>query len=443
MTIQSLYITLLNPIVMRMVRIPERTKNILIQGSLYVLGIIFVLNSGRKLFPFVNQIGSPNWLIFGGILLGFIMLLSCKNGLYVLRVNMPFTILYVFSAVFILFTSFLHPIGFGLRGFALLMLTAFPVFYFVWENRGDRDLLYLYLSRALVVSGLLSCFLNLFMSFYDGGVFAEKMDHPNLLAMTLAGAMLGCLYLFIEAKGIPWRVLSIVTMILSLVLLSFTGSRTSILAVSGCVFITVIFVIRGVRSSNRKETVKKTKIVYLVVLVAICIFIGLLIFVSESDAVFSGRAFRGVDRLFALGGNLDSFSSGRFTIWKQYWEQLTVFGLNPYHNPIFLNGMATPGAHNAPLDFAFRSGIPLGISWLLMELIIVIFLLFLIFGKANRMQGALFIAMSLSTYLIYSMLELTYFPFTYSPFLCFYLALGPLMFKSPKRRKNPVPEVPV
>ena len=50
--------------------------------------------------------------------------------------------------------SFIHPIGDGYRSFGFMMMFLFPCLYYVWNNRGDYNTLYIRLAGATSAVGL-------------------------------------------------------------------------------------------------------------------------------------------------------------------------------------------------------------------------------------------------------------------------------------------------
>lgn len=135
------------------------------------------------------------------------------------------------------------------------------------------------------------------------------------------------------------------------------------------------------------------------------------------------------------GKNLNSYSTGRLTIWKEFTGALNWTGhdreflvcvINTNKEPIIINT-----AHMTVLEFAYESGIVAGALYLAINLISgVLAICYAIKRKAERY--AMFPLLLIVVFGVCSMLATMNNSFSYMATFYYYLALFPLMVREPQ-----------
>ena len=441
--LQCLYSIVLNFLFKFVGKIPEKVRDIILWLSMLLLWVICFFRESLVFTKLHLKFNLTEWMLIGTAVLLLIILFSIKQPLIKMQINKLFCFFYFLLPILIIFASFFHELGRGMRPFALILLFIFPALYYVWGCRGDYEKIFRMLACSIVIVGTVLILLNnayLVYSKQDLTIsevfvwrYAGLFRNPNALGVTLIPIFTGLFYLFYteKRKSFLWLV---TILILASFLLLFTGSRTALLAVVAQFFVFIIFIINKNKGQNAKGSSKKsTTRAVVIILVVLIMFATLFTLVSLSRSpehpqikmVFLEHLVPDFNR------SLTDLSSGRLDIWKSYISELTLLGKNPAENPIYL-GDAQMSAHNTSIEIAFRAGIPAGICFTIL-LLIALFFAFRCMGRSRSIEKYMvFPALAISAYFFPAMLEVPFMAFSaYSNYvLCFYIAISVLMFKS-------------
>jgi hypothetical protein len=343
-------------------------------------------------------------------------------------VNIPFCICFYTTILGIIISSLFHKVGMGFRPFSYFLLLL-PILLFTWESRSDKFKLLLYIVKAVIAVGLayiIVCFFSTLMGFAQfnlEGRYAGVAIHPNTLGMGMAGIILcGFVLLYIRPSR-AWKWATRITLGLSVVVLMLSGSRTSIIA-SFCVTITFLLIKYGKNNIFGKGSHPKAK-KYSIKL----IFLSVIIIVSAAIFVYAIYVVRsaGSPGAGASGVNLNDLSSNRLTLWQYCLSKLSIIGNDPQ---TLFDAMQLDSAHNIPLDFAYRFGVITGIAYLGVELLALKEAISIIFRKKYINDSSLlFTCLSTAAYIVVSMFEVSIMPFEFAVSFCFFIGLGPVMFR--------------
>ncbi|EDS71886.1 hypothetical protein ANASTE_01590 [Anaerofustis stercorihominis DSM 17244] len=445
--LQNFFILILNPIYTITKKIPEKIKETLITVCfIYLFLMQIFINSN---FFIWDGISFTSQAFLGCIFLFFIIIMSINKKLELLNNFRVLPTLWMTFGVIIIIVSFIHPVGEGFRALALTVLIAFPCLYFVWGNRGDYNKLFELITKAIAfVGGMYFIFCILTVPFETAvthaGRYAGTANNPNFLGMICSIVLCASLYLIINETKYIWLYYAVCG--LSLMFSVLSVSRTSILSILITTIFFIIFYFK-VNIVNNKKKLILNMITIILIFISFSI-LGLSINKSISNLsteyttnktndstkkliknknVTKTNAF---DRLKIEDKDLNTISSGRLTIWKYYLKHINLIG-NKVIKTVYVKdlNLKVYGAHNTPLDIAYRTGVINGVVWLIIEIFTGLKALIFVFGKKYKEPYYLFMSMSIIIFCVYSMLEIAIFPFKSQPVLLFYLAISPLFFK--------------
>jgi hypothetical protein len=234
--------------------------------------------------------------------------------------------------------------------------------------------------------------------------------------MLMAGVFSCALFLVFSERSVPLRILPCIPAAVAVVFIILAQCRSGLLAVALSAFVLVLF-----------RLPRKGRIVLFFAMIAACVAAAVcLLFFANKLPALPGSLYH----LTNLRGGLDAVSSGRISAWKDYLDAVTWTGIDPATYPIYNpGGEQMVAAHNAPLDFAFRSGAPAGVAWLLLEILSAVYILRRIFGRAPIARSDLFVGMSIISFFVISMIEVTRTMFDFPWAFCYFMSLGPLLFR--------------
>ncbi len=150
---------------------------------------------------------------------------------------------------------------------------------------------------------------------------------------------------------------------------------------------------------------------------------------NETGDTEEGHLDNFIDRL-TPGEGIVNFSSGRLFIWSVYLSKLNLLG-NDFNELTLhdFNGTQVCRAHNNILDYAYRCGIIVALSYIWVYLYSIIYSLILTFDKRHICNYSFLCASVIGVYALYSFIEVSTLAFTrVMPFL-FFILIFPLFGK--------------
>ena len=376
------------------------------------------------------------------------------------EINIRFCVIYYIAAISILVSSFHHYVGTGFRAFSLMMMFVFPVFYFFFRNEEDRKALFLSLAWAHVVTGAMLAIFCFYYAPYNyatfiGGRYNGIVSNPNTLALNMIVGVICAVYLYSQYRG---KVLIPITVFICIYfgLMTSTGSRTAMLAAGAAVVICLTAFLISIIRSKHERRILITKSIVLVVVLLLCPSVNTLLFQldnhynkaanvknpTENNVPLSNVVVDTIEeneqldtestnRFLVNGKTLDELSSFRISIWKEYISRLNWNGRDVREYPVVKIGeTAFWGAHNTPLEIAYRCGIFTGVMYLVFELYLLLFVIINLFVKRKIRSDLIFSYIAISGYFIASMLDVHLLPVEASYILLASLSFGPVMFQN-------------
>ena len=457
--IQKLYIFILTPIARVTGKMDNGVRNICLQIVILLYPIHFLLfYSASKLgFP---KLGWEKWTLVVQVSGCFLLLLLIVFSLDRIPKQIEWNkwILYPFiiCGALMLLISLLHPVGPGYRIFAAMMTIIYPCLYFVWNNRGDYEILYDSLARALSAV----CFLVYVYCFIIAargdftivdGRCAGLIKNSNLFCFFGVFGSCGAIYLLVKNYHTRLRYLFYsVSLGCGYAIVWMGESRTSFLTCAACLVLTVFFFIRCTEKGTTLECMLKvflTIVVVLFMMIMATLWVGIQNSAEESelntittetsetletstvptDAPEPTDSQDGnslIERLFFGSDGTGTYSSGRLLIWQGYAQFFNLTGNNVAEADWnVLSPLTEKRPHNNFFDIAFRFGVPIGILFILIELIACVRALQLFFTNYKGDTVMLFPVLLTAVFFLFSMLEIAVIPFERDAPCYFYLAL--------------------
>ena len=150
---------------------------------------------------------------------------------------------------------------------------------------------------------------------------------------------------------------------------------------------------------------------------------------SENNAASNDNGPSTVyDRFLATDKDgVDSYSSGRTIIWKRFAEDLNLMGhdITQVNWPMLTGGSGY--AHNTFLEFSYRSGIPVGILFLALELAVGIVVIRIFFTGKGMNECFVMILLVTIAFLFESTLDIGSLPFIRFTPLLYYIGIATII----------------
>ncbi|MCL2492854.1 MAG: hypothetical protein FWF33_02280 [Clostridiales bacterium] len=471
MIFQRLYCAVLNPLGRKAQKISEKNRDSIVFTALLFMTVLYVLDA------FFENIGSGSALqeltydprvtmIIGSVLILIAAIFSIKGELKPLKLRLPFVVVYCAAFALIFIAGSIHYVGAGYHIFPLMMVFVFPALFLVWGNRTDVYRMYRLLAGAVCIAGLAIFVVTVLAApDADGGRYQGLTGNPNALGFSAVASLAGALYLLLTEKG--WRlILPAVCAAGNFGLLLLSESRSSLLCAFCVLFCAGAVLIRGGRKNEAaKQRGRRTAVIAVALIVGFPLAQlavqnpGLIQWnplpaisaspaepaaVSEpapavsvpGSSVLSGNLSQKndsavsdlTDRFPSKGESLNGFSSGRIAGWKVFLSKVTLTGVDPTSERIYVDGIFFQSAHNAPLDIAYRCGAFAGVFYLLMLLGAFFFALRKIFSRGCFSPHLLFPCIGILSSFFISMLDVPILPFDSTGTSLFFLSLTPLVF---------------
>ena len=434
--LQSLFIVILTPIAKVTGKLNDRVRNICIQIICISFPLYFVTFyvwlRHTDLFPeFFHTHNGKH--VLGCTLLLLLILFSLDRVPNKVTWNKWIMYPMVICGIWMMIISFIHPVGNGYRAFAMMLIIVYPCIYFIWNNRGDYENLFTPLCRAVALIGILyfvSCFVlaaNGNLLIIDGRCTGQ-VSNANVFGMIGMTASCATLYLLVKDRSFNWHFFFYcIALGCGYAIVLMGQSRISTIICFVNTIITLFFYLRYSEKSRISAIVLKilcivTIVLSMVLLSFFCVDIQRATEVQinqsattnqEAPSPVEEQSQTVVDRLSVEeNATLDTYTAGRYHIWKGYAHYLNLTG-NDFYNSDWevLTQKRVKHAHNNFLEMAYRFGVPLGILFVLIEVIACIKALQYLFVNRQKRAVLLFPVIFTVVFLFESMLDIATLPF--------------------------------
>ena len=246
-------------------------------------------------------------------------------------------------------------------------------------------------------------------------------------------------YIVFDEAGKFWKVLSAIVIGISVGMIIPTQSRTALLAI---VLIAVFWAI--VLLWNKERPGKKAFALFLIAIVFAGATYGFLLAQHRSDLAESNpgvaveEIYEGdvLDRVGTSDESLDSYSSGRLTIWGHYAKHFNLTGNERADDTQPIEGESViVNAHNNTVEFTYRSGILAGLLYVIIQICMLVFGVKTAFTKGAT-RRACFAATAFIGFGIFTNLMPAYAPLSNAIFFFTLMTQIPIFEKKEKNEKN-------
>lgn len=344
-----------------------------------------------------------------------------------------------FLGLAMIIVSFIHPVGGGYRLFGFQMAFLFPAFYLVWNNRKDYDVLFSYVSYAMIIVGIIFFVITLVAALKGEMIIAGPrcsgiMSNANCFSLVGLEMYIGVLYLAVTKRiTLPKLVFLSVSAGIGIGIMLLGQMRIAILAVLMCGIFTIFFKLRYFREPVNRQKILYALLAFALIIVSIkvtyalvdinnralqTINLGEVVIDQDTDILdrFSGGDEKGIEQ----------YSSGRTWIWKNYAKHLNFLGNNYENfNKEEMTGPHFGYAHNVFLEMGYRFGVPIAIWYLLYMLICGIICLFYLFARSKtKEQYLIFPIIAAIVFVLESLLDCALLPFFQPEALIYYISIA-------------------
>ena len=452
-----------------MCRIDSRIRTVLL--SLCVLVFIFstYVYQADEFLGFVTP-ASVNAII-GFFCFAGITLLGISPEMKRVDIREIPLYLLMICGILVFISGFHHYIGYSYMIMGLFMLLLMPVFVLVWSH--DIDRLLKIVAWVNIILFVLYFIVNCVIApagdplYTVSGRYFGIASDPNGMAKTAVSAVVCAVYMLFHMSGkIRCVMIPILSMAIALVYL--TISRANMIALLIVIVFALIIALKNI-IINGKEHRKP-----LLSLLAVCLVTLLLVPAalkcceagyapdvdaaegvsvaeeqsaapqgdpgqavsvpeqgeSHSDSVVR-RATQGTYEDGSI--DLDAASSGRLTIWKYCFDNLSMIGVSPDEG--IKIDLGKEHAHNTVLEVAYRSGIPAGICFLLIELICAAWIIKSLISRKMTSPAETFAVLAITAFGIASLFDIVVLPFAKITVFFFYIA-WPVMVRRGEKKND-------
>ena len=367
-------------------------------------------------------------------------------------------ILMVLTGLGILAAFMHHNTGGAYPIMALDMILLFPLLYAIETDRRDYCSIIQSFSLPMIMATIIIFALCLYKatigeSIFDGNRYFGPITNPNTLSTIGTYGVMCSLYMAHISRRTLFRMISLgFSAGCGMAVTILGASRTSALALAGCILVEIIYLIKSNRflcppadkysKTSALKHLRRRDAVIVFVLTASLMLIpvryvyttpGIQRAASVDSEASDGRVVGILERFSRDGESLDTFSSGRLDIWRIYFENLSIRGGDPaVIESEVLKTHHDPNAHNTYLTIAYVCGIPTGIVYFLWVLCIGIYGIAFVFGRRYTLPEHSFAAMIIYSFAMQSMLDIAVFPFFSLPICFFSFCIAPVFEKELK-----------
>ncbi|NLD19047.1 MAG: hypothetical protein GX663_02210 [Clostridiales bacterium] len=450
--LQRFYMLVLNPIFIVTGRINEKHRNVVIFICMFlIMSQIFLYTTYEKYgIPF----GYAKLFIVNTVLLMIAIMFSVKAPLCVVKWNKAIYMPWFIFALLVAATGIHHNVTGAFLFFAGLMVIIYPCLFFVWNNRKDYMTLFNICSESIITMTVIYFVICLVTSPYQGAeAYFGISVNPNSVGVLGVAGVISSLQLMCTEKKRLWVYCVVFGMSCTMIYLS--ASRASVIA-GFCSF--VVFAICCFRGLDKEkpEIIRKTIMFAVVIIVVLISIVGYkYVLVNVTPQISSAIVAKSVDKQlddkmvtdvkgssylidkFQKGDDVNTFSSGRITIWKEYISKLNIIGNERGNDGLYIPSSGIKmAAHNTYLEIAYRSGIFAGLLYGWIAIYSAVYTFRFLFGKKLFDIKLSLIPMAVMAFGVLSNLERAIYPVEKVHIFLFFIALAPMFVSQLKYKEK-------
>ena len=451
--LDKIYMDFVNYIYKKTRHISEDIKAKIVVFSFFMLFINMFLSTAGV------YKGSTSIAAFIGVIITFfIILFGIDKKIENIEINKNLLILLYIVSGFFLISGILHRVIAYILC-SLIFAVLLPIFYIIFNNETGYSKFLISFNNGIKYSFILLIIVSIFISPLTSGQYASFLANPNGLGAYLTIVLPALLYLFETGKDKTNKILDLILIGCVFGLSIFVKSRTTYLSF---IFIGIVYILYlWINKINLKEILIRLFKILLSSALGTVILFSMLTYVSNFiisveknifgnsfvvtfKAESSYREFTSLTEQISSAADRskkgiaddNTISSGRAEIWSMYISKLNLTGHNADKLKVpYQGGYLEANSHNTYLQIAYSAGIIAGLSFVIMNILFLIYLLKIIFygiKKRNLDIKYLFIGSMLIGCEITMVLSSVYYPYISSISLVYYFVIGYLFNKQDK-----------
>lgn len=471
MVLQYIYKPILNIVYEKITfKMSDRFRNIVIAVCFFIIAMVQFLNLYEDFGIFTSKVST---LCLWGALI-CIFFISTNSKVEIMRWNKAFYFSYASIAFILLITGISYGMGLIYITNAFMLVTVCIGIYYVWGNRRDFDVLFMLIAKAFVTFTAIVIFygalrypcFDLYLEAHSGGYTIMGIN-PNGFAKVLVPGVACSMYLLLKTESRNMRVVYSLMFGMSAYVLWMTHCRTGQLIATVILLYGMVFILHDDKRKNNVKQVGKKLITVLISIVVGIVLMGVLLnVVSPATAKYlspniientekiiekqkleasieqdetgdrekpepGSYAYARYEGEVRVGDNsnikqLNTVLTGRIYLWASYIDSLTWFGTS--------DGVEYKSPHNLYIDIAYKSGVIVGILWLLFCLAVGV-----ISFSRSIMRKSIIYAFTFLTFIqffFFAMLDTGTLFIDRTYIFVYYIALAPMFFIQNSSKKE-------
>lgn len=460
--LQKLYIFVLSPFCRITDRIDEKKRTAVAAAVMFLLyGSLLVWYSVNM---FDIYISLTSRMVLAAIFLAVFIIFICHDGIHVVSWNRWFAVCWILCGLLIFFMGFVARQNMGYWMIGPVMAFGLPCLYLAIHNSKDIDRTFALIGKAVIAASVIYFIFAVFAEAVSDNVWdissgrynGTTSDANRIGEICVASFACG-IYLFRSRySNIFWKAMSLLTMSFCVCDAMISISRSTMIAIA-CMIL--YYLIIEIKDMVFRKGIKRALVNILCIVASIVIGF---VFISgmrevhkymevqkavqnitaeqeiktekkiaEKTVAVETEQVKENKRLETEGKDLNTYSSGRIKIWKEYGYNIKILG-HPADGKTPISGNLTNvAAHNTLLEISYRSGALAGILFLITEIWAGIYILRVLFRKENK-DYDYFAVFGFIGYIIVSNLQVAYNPLTSIIFFVYILGLSILFQRREK-----------
>lgn len=309
-----------------------------------------------------------------------------------------FLLIHIIGISFIINGIIFHVLGYLAIGAVFFVII--PISHII-ISKGDMVIILKGIAYAIIFSFII--FMIIAILFGPGlsrKQYSAFVRNPNTLGIFMIIVVSACIFLtykkfYMEAKP----KFQIICLSFAIAFCIFSQSRTSLLAIIGGLFFLFFIMFPLYKMEYKNTFVALKKLIALILIISLSIIISTSLFYFtmttikkeiavaipslqiktvdlENELINADELFNLSETRFSKGiekNDSDAFTSGRVTIWNEFYNDINLLGHEKEGKNISFNGRIYKGtnAHNVYLQVGYSAGVIAGISMVLLMLLVI------------------------------------------------------------------------
>lgn len=457
--IYNIYVVIINLIASFSIKISDRARSIMMNGSVLLLSGLFMLrylNHDIRDFLHYN-----NYKIAAPVILLLVLLAASIDRKIMLRRSGGFSPLFItgwlLCFITIILSSILYPVRTEYMWWGILSVTLFPMLMIIWYKRGDYPIFCSLIAGNLVLLSYIFFVLSLLLSaftvnsLYPAGLdsgFLGIVTNPNSNGLIVLPSVFSAIYLLLTENRN--RFFNLLSLAFSIMMIIISIARTAELAVILGLAAALCLYMRH-RDLYRQFRLSSASVIAVAAAIALSVLAGCILMhfdridinayaegeITEemaapeetpppADEFSETNAFLAKHEKLQ---RLNALSTGRLSLWISYGKTLKFTGHGSPQGELFKGCPSSKWAHNNAIDIWYASGFIAFAGYIIWLLAGWIFVCRCIISRYRFRNEYMLSAMAFLGYFVEAMLEITMYPTNTGIVFLMYMMLVPAVFR--------------